>query len=132
MADAAGKIVLKILTIAISIPVTRAVAKVIERAWLAARPDNPPRTPTDAEVRWADALAWAALSAAGIVVAKLITQRGAESAYRAVLGTPPPPCEEQGGRRRRRRRPRSWQRSRRPNRRHGMQPAHRGWCVRRS
>jgi hypothetical protein len=90
MADAAGKIVLKILTIAISIPVTRAVAKVIERAWLAARPDNPPRTPTDAEVRWADALAWAALSAAGIVVAKLITQRGAESAYRAVLGTPPP------------------------------------------
>ena len=47
MADAAGKIVLKILTIAISIPVTRAVAKVVERAWLAARPDNPPRKPTE-------------------------------------------------------------------------------------
>jgi hypothetical protein len=43
-----------------------------------------------AEVRWADALAWAALSAAGIVVAKLITRRGAESAYRVVLGAPPP------------------------------------------
>lgn len=90
MSDAAGKIVLKILTIAISIPVTRAVAKVIERAWLAAHPDNPPRRPTEDEVRWADALAWAALSAAGIVVAKLITRRGAESAYRAVLGAPPP------------------------------------------
>jgi Protein of unknown function (DUF4235) len=90
MADAAGKIVFRILTIAISIPVTRAVAKIIERAWLAAHPDDPPRTPTEAEVRWADALAWAALSAAGIVVAKLITRRGAESAYRVVLGAPPP------------------------------------------
>lgn len=86
-----SKLMLKLLTILISIPVGRLVTKSIDRVWLAVRPSTPTDRDDAAAVQWKDALAWAALSAAGLAAAQLLTKRGAETAYRAILGTPPPP-----------------------------------------
>lgn len=90
MANVAGKISLKIMTIAIAIPVGIVTKKAVERVWSAARPEGTPREPKEADVRWGDALAWGLLSAAGVVVADLISRRSAESAYRALTGSEPP------------------------------------------
>ena len=91
MANAVGKLGMKVLTIVVGIPVARLTTKAVERAWVAARPDNPPREPSDRNVRWGDAIGYAALTAAGGVVAKLATRKGAEHTWRAVTGLEPPP-----------------------------------------
>ncbi|SHH40195.1 Protein of unknown function [Jatrophihabitans endophyticus] len=85
-----AKITMKLITVSISVPVTMATKKAVEKTWLAVRPDDPPRKAKDADVTWADALAWAALSAAGLVVADLVSRRGAESVYRTLTGSEPP------------------------------------------
>jgi hypothetical protein len=87
----AGKIGFKMMSVVIGIPVGIVSKKLVERAWLAVRPEDPPRKPSEPGVRWPDALGYAALSAAGIVVAELATRRAAEVAYRALTGSQPPP-----------------------------------------
>jgi len=86
----AAKVTIKAMSIVIGIPVSIATKKIVERVWSSARPDHPPRKSTDTDVRWDDAIAWAAMSAIGIVVADLITRRSAEAAYRALTGNEPP------------------------------------------
>jgi Protein of unknown function (DUF4235) len=88
---AGAKIGMKLMSIVIGVPVGILTKKVVERTWLAARPENPPRKSTDTDVQWGDAIGWAALSAAGIVVAELVTRRGTQVAYRAITGNEPPP-----------------------------------------
>ena len=90
MANIAARIGMKVTTIIGGIPVGIITKKVVERAWAMARPDDPPRKPSEAGVRWGDAISWAALSAAGVVVADLMTRKGAESAWRNVIGIEPP------------------------------------------
>ena len=85
-----AKIGIKVISIAIGIPVGIASKKAVEHAWLAVRPQDPPRKPSEPDVRWTDALAWAALSAAGVVVAQLITQSSAKAAFKAITGSEPP------------------------------------------
>lgn len=87
---AAGKVGLKLMSVVIGIPVGIVSKKAVERTWLALRPEDPPRKPSEPDVRWVDALGWAALSALGIVVAELIAQSGAKAAYRAITGNEPP------------------------------------------
>ena len=91
MADAAGKLTMRVLTILISIPVGKATKKAVDAAYSATKGDENTRNPKSGSVRWADALGWAALSAIGVTLAQLATRKGAEHAYRAVMGTPPPP-----------------------------------------
>jgi hypothetical protein len=90
MANLVGKLGMKVTTIIVGIPVGIVTKKAVEHAWAALRPNDPPRKPTEAGVRWGDAISWAALSAAGVVAADLLTRRGAESAWRALMGTEPP------------------------------------------
>jgi hypothetical protein len=85
-----SKIAIKGMSIVIGIPVGIVTKKVVERAWLTARPEDPPRKPSEPDVRWTDALGWAALSAAGVVIAELITQTSAKAAFRAITGNEPP------------------------------------------
>jgi hypothetical protein len=85
-----AKIGIKVMSIAIGIPIGIASKKAVEHAWLAVRPDDPPRKPSEPDVKWTDALAWAAMSAAGIVLAELITQSSARAAYKAITGNEPP------------------------------------------
>jgi hypothetical protein len=85
-----SKIAMKGISVVIGIPVGIVTKKVVERAWLTARPDDPPRKPSEPDVRWTDALGWAALSAAGVVIAELVTQTSAKAAFRAITGNEPP------------------------------------------
>jgi len=91
MANLASRLIMKGLTIAVSIPVGKAVKKAVEGTWSAARSADTPRQPKDPGVKWGDAIAWGALSAAGIVAAELLTRRTAEGAWRVVMGNEPPP-----------------------------------------
>jgi len=91
MADAAGKLVMKVLTVAIGIPVGKATKRAVDGAWAKTRGDETTRDPKSSSARWADAIGWAALSAAGVAFTKLATRKGAEHTYKAVLGVEPPP-----------------------------------------
>jgi hypothetical protein len=86
-----SKVGMKVMSIVIGIPVGIVTKKVVERTWTTVRPEDPPRKPAEPDVRWVDALGWAALSAVGIVVAELVTRRSAEVAFKAITGNQPPP-----------------------------------------
>jgi hypothetical protein len=90
MANPVGKLGFKLVSIAVGIPVGILARKAVGKAWLAARPNDPPRTLDDGEVSWGDALGWAALSAAGVAAAELVTIKGAGAAWRLLTGSPPP------------------------------------------
>ena len=87
---AGGKIGMKVISLAVGIPVGIATKKLVQIAWSTARPQAASTDPDDDSTRWGDAVAWAALSAAGIVVAELVTRRASEVTYRAVTGLEPP------------------------------------------
>jgi hypothetical protein len=91
MANPASKLTMKVLTVAIGIPVGRATKKAIDGTWAKTHGTASTRDPKSAQARWTDALAWAALSALGVTLAQLATRKGAEKTYRAILGTPAPP-----------------------------------------
>lgn len=86
-----GKVSMKILTIVLRIPIAIAMRKLIAKVWADARPDAQKRVPSEAGVRFSDALAWAALSGASVAATQLITRRTAEGTYRVVTGSEPPP-----------------------------------------
>jgi|tagenome__1003787_1003787.scaffolds.fasta_scaffold20022672_1 Protein of unknown function (DUF4235) len=90
---AGAKIGIKAMSVVIGIPVGIVTKKLVEQVWTLARPDDPPRKPSENDVHWVDAIAWAALSAAGIVAADLLTRRSAEAAFRAITGSEPPPAK---------------------------------------
>ena len=89
MANIAAKLSMKVMTIAVGIPIGIATRKAVEKVWVAAGPDRPHKT-SDDDVQWADAISWAALTAVGMVVADLATRKGAAELYRFFLGTEPP------------------------------------------
>jgi hypothetical protein len=91
MANVAGKLGMKILTIAVGVPIGIASKKVVARVWALARPENPPHSVKEREARWSDTMGYAALAAAVAVGAKIVTRRGAESTYRTLTGLEPPP-----------------------------------------
>lgn len=91
MANVVGKIGMKVLTIAIGIPAGIATKKLVAHIWVTARPQDPPHTPKQRDARWADAIGYAALAAAGAVAAKLATRKGAETTWRTLTGLEPPP-----------------------------------------
>jgi hypothetical protein len=98
MANVAGKIGMKVITIAVGIPVSIATRKAVERIWVAAGPDRP-RQATDDGVQWADAIGWAALTAIGMTVADLLTRKGAEEIYRTAFEKKPPTAKPWASRR---------------------------------
>jgi hypothetical protein len=98
MGQVVGKIGMKVLTIAVGVPVGIATRKAVARLWVAFRPEQPAHTVKDREARWADVMGYAALAGAGGVAAKLLTRKGAETTYRKLLGVEPPaagPTREQ-------------------------------------
>lgn len=89
MANLGAKITMKLVTIAVGIPIGIAARKVVERVWVAAGPDRP-RTAAEDGVQWADAIAWAALTGVGMAVADVATRKAAAEVYRTVIGSEPP------------------------------------------
>ena len=86
-----GRLSVRLMTTAISIPVAMASRFVIDRIWIAAHPDNPPRLLTDRDVKWSDAIAYAALRAAGFATTEILTREIVAVGYRRVTGNEPPP-----------------------------------------
>jgi len=90
MANVAGKITMKLVTVVVGIPVGIATKKVVIQVWNATRSADTPRQPAEEGVQWADAIGWAALSAAGVVLADLVTRKGAAELWRTIVGGEPP------------------------------------------
>ncbi|MFN2518996.1 MAG: DUF4235 domain-containing protein [Jatrophihabitantaceae bacterium] len=91
MAHLAGRVTMKIMTIVVGIPVGLATKAAVVRVWSAVRPADAPRKPGEEGVKWGDAVGWASLSAAGLVVTNLAARKGAEEMWRSVIGGDPPP-----------------------------------------
>jgi hypothetical protein len=89
MANLGAKVTMKLITIAVGIPIGIVTKKAVEKIWVAAGPDRP-RTADDDGVQWADAIAWAALTAIGMAVADVATRKSATELYRTFIGTEPP------------------------------------------
>ena len=86
-----SRVGMKLLSTLVGIPVGIVTKRLIEKTWLAARPDDPPKQVHDTKAKWADAVGWAALSAAGVAATEIATRKGAETAYRTVFRSEPPP-----------------------------------------
>jgi hypothetical protein len=91
MAHIAGRLTMKVLSVAVGIPVGIATKKLVARTWVMLRPQDPPHSVKEREAHWADAMGYAALASAAAVGAKLVTRKGAEHTYRTIVGLEPPP-----------------------------------------
>ena len=89
-----SKLIYRLLTMGLAIPIGKAIKKLIAQAWMAARPNDPPRNPNKADVGWSDALLWAVISGTGTALGKLLTSKGAAGTWRAIIGTEPPGFEK--------------------------------------
>ncbi len=90
MSDLGGKLVFKVVRLAVGIPVGIAVRQGIERSWRATHAGNPARRPNDPQVLWTTAITYAGFSAAALAVGQLARNQGARRIYRRMLGSEPP------------------------------------------
>jgi hypothetical protein len=90
MAGGPSKLAFKLLSAIVAIPVSRAIRKATAKAWVTARPDNPPHDPRKVETSWQDALIWAGVTGFGAALAQLLTTKGADTVWRAATGKPSP------------------------------------------
>lgn len=86
MPKVVGNIVWKLLVLVISRPVASAVRDLVEKIWTTSRPDQPPRTASDPDARWVDAILYAGLTGVGFAVGELVAQRGAGEIWRTFGG----------------------------------------------
>lgn len=91
MAGGGSRIGMKLLSSLIGIPVGIVTKRLVDKTWVAARPEDPPKEVHDSAARWSDAVGWAALTAAGVAATEIATRRGAETAYRKIFRSEPPP-----------------------------------------
>lgn len=89
-----SKLLYRIVTLALSFPIAKAIKLLTDKAWAAARPNDPPKDPKKADTTWTDALIWAAITGVGTAVGKLLATKGAAGTWRALIGTEPPGYEK--------------------------------------
>ena len=89
MANTGSKIGMKILTVAISIPVGIGLRRTVEKVWLATGADRPVPARGTGEP-WADAIGWAALTGMAMGIADLVARKGAEELWHTVVGSRAP------------------------------------------
>jgi uncharacterized protein DUF4235 len=94
--NAISRVLFRILTILVAIPVTKVVRRMVHTAWRAARPNNPPRNPWRHDTRVIDAMTWALIVASGRAVRRVFTAKASAELWRAVMGTEPPGTRLQG------------------------------------
>ena len=80
----------KLLTAGSALVATMIVQGALKGGWKYAWGEDPPENPGDPQVTWGMALGWAAASAAGIALARLLALRGTAAGWKAVKGTTPP------------------------------------------
>ena len=89
MAGKASDMTMRMLTIVIAVPVGMLCRRGVIRVWVAAHRNSPAEGPLYGAARWADAIGWAMLSSAGVVITQLVSRKAAETTYRVVLGSQP-------------------------------------------
>jgi hypothetical protein len=85
-----ARLLFRLIASVVAIPIGRAVTTGTRKAWLKARPNDPPKDPKRMDTRWQDALIWAGLTGLGTAVAQLMSTKGADTVWRAITGTPSP------------------------------------------
>jgi hypothetical protein len=89
-ADNSGKLGHKVLS-GVGAAATTAVAqKVLKKGWTKATGKEPPADPAHPDVKWREAVGWAAASAMVVAVARLLAQRKVAQTWRRASGTLPP------------------------------------------
>ena len=91
-----GSFFWKLLGFAFAIPAGIAVRKVLDKAWMSARGDAPPKNPAAPGTNWTEALAWTAASGIAIALGRLVAARGAAATYKKLTGKLPPGLETEG------------------------------------
>jgi Protein of unknown function (DUF4235) len=91
--DTGGKLGYKLLATAGAAVATAVARKVLDSGWKRATGKEPPADPTHPDVRWHEAVGWAAASAAGLAAAKLFAQRRVAATWRRASGVLPPGME---------------------------------------
>jgi hypothetical protein len=71
-----------------------AVRKVLVLLWKQVAHDDPPANPAAKHVTWPQALMWTVSSGVALAVARLVAQRGAAEAWKAVTGDYPAALDE--------------------------------------
>ena len=89
MANPAGKLGFKLVTVAVSIPVGILARKGVEKVWFASVPMTR-RLALGTRRQLDGRIGWAALSAVGIAAAELISLKGAAEVWRTLTGSEPP------------------------------------------
>ena len=69
-----------------------ATRRAVARVWTTLGPGNPPRSPSDPNATWKEAILWTTISAVGVAVAEHATTRGATLIWRNLIGGEPPPA----------------------------------------
>ena len=70
------------------------VRKILVVAWKQVAHDEPPANPAAKGVTWPAALMWTVSSGVALAVARLVAQRGAAEAWKAVTGDYPAALDE--------------------------------------
>ncbi|HVS68216.1 MAG TPA: DUF4235 domain-containing protein [Mycobacteriales bacterium] len=92
--DNSGKLGHKVLS-GIGAAATTAVArKVLSKGWTKTTGKEPPADPAHPDVRWREAVTWAAASAAVMAVARVVAQRRVAATWRRASGTLPPGMDD--------------------------------------
>ncbi|HVV76811.1 MAG TPA: DUF4235 domain-containing protein [Mycobacteriales bacterium] len=93
-ADSSGKLGHKVLS-GVGAAATTAVArKVLMKGWTKATGKEPPADPANPDVKWREAVGWAAASAAVVAVARLLAQRRVADTWRRASGNLPPGMDD--------------------------------------
>jgi hypothetical protein len=93
----AGKLGYKVLA-ALGATAGGAMArKLLDRGWRSATGKEPPENPEHPDVRWTEAVSWAAGSAAVVAIARLVAKRRVAATWRRASGSLPPGLDEPAG-----------------------------------
>jgi hypothetical protein len=89
-----GKLGYKVLASLGATAGTTLARKAVTATWKRATGKPPPDNPEHPDVRWGEAAAWAAVSAAAIALAKLVAQRRVAATWQRASGVLPPGLDE--------------------------------------
>ena len=81
-----GGIVWKVLGTLAALVAAGAASRALNLGWKAATGNTPPTVPEDPETTWGEALAWAAVSGAGMGIARMFATRQAAQYYKRSTG----------------------------------------------
>jgi len=84
------------LAVVVTLGSTVVARKAINMAWQTATGRKPPENPADPDVRFREALVWAAFSGMVVAVVRMLASRKAAVYYRASTGELPPGLRADG------------------------------------